>query len=59
MMSNGKSYNNQYHFLLFVRDGKVSKVMEYLDNQLADAVLGPYLAGNDSTPADALPDHST
>ena len=43
-MLDGKPYNNQYHFLFFIRNGKIHKLMEYLDNQLADDVLGPYLA---------------
>lgn len=42
--ASGKRYDNQYHFLFFIRAGKVCKLMEYLDNQLADEVLGPYLA---------------
>ena len=44
---NDKPYNNQYHFLFFIRSGKICKLMEYLDNQLADDVLGPYLAAAD------------
>jgi ketosteroid isomerase-like protein len=44
-MTNGKSYNNQYHFLFFIRDGRICKLMEYLDTELAVAVLGPYLPG--------------
>lgn len=40
----GKRYDNQYHFLFHFRDGKICLLKEYLDNQLADTVLGPYLA---------------
>lgn len=40
---NGKEYNNHYHNLFFLRDGKVCKMVEYLDLKLADEVLGPYL----------------
>ncbi len=39
----GKQYNNEYHFLIFFRDGKVCLMHEYLDTKLADAVLGKYL----------------
>jgi uncharacterized protein len=30
---NGRRYNQQYHFLLTVREGKISAVREYLDTQ--------------------------
>jgi ketosteroid isomerase-like protein len=40
----GKEYNNQYHFLMFIRDGKIHKMKEYMDTKLADAVLAPMLA---------------
>jgi hypothetical protein len=42
-LMNGNQYNNEYHFLIFIRDGKVYKFMEYLDTQLADEVLAPPL----------------
>lgn len=32
-VKNGRTYNNQYHFLMTVRDGKISGVKEYLDTQ--------------------------
>lgn len=44
-MVNGKDYNNHYHFLMHFRDGKIFRMKEYLDTELADAVLGPYLSG--------------
>jgi uncharacterized protein len=47
-MLNGKSYNNTYHFLIFIRDGRIYKIKEYLDVKLADEVLGPYLAAGAS-----------
>ena len=47
-MVDGKEYNNHYHFLVFIRDGKVCKMKEYLDTILADAVLGPYLSAGAS-----------
>jgi ketosteroid isomerase-like protein len=37
--ANGKIYNNLYHFLLVVREGKVREFKEYLDTQLAHEVL--------------------
>jgi uncharacterized protein len=40
----GLAYNNQYHFLFFIRDGKICKLKEYFDTKLADAVLGPSMA---------------
>lgn len=42
-MITGKPYNNEYHFLVFIRDGKVYRFVEYLDTQLAEAVLRPCL----------------
>lgn len=38
-LANGKVYNNQYHFLIEVRNGKIQAVREYLDTQHAHAVL--------------------
>jgi ketosteroid isomerase-like protein len=32
-LENGRIYNNQYHILMTVRDGKISEVREYLDTQ--------------------------
>ncbi len=40
---NGTPYNNQYHFLFFIRGGKIYRLMEYLDTKLADAALAPLL----------------
>ena len=40
----GAEYNNQYHFLLFIRDGRVCKLKEYLDTKLCDTVLIPVMA---------------
>jgi ketosteroid isomerase-like protein len=28
---NGKAYNNKYHFLMVLKDGKISEVKEYMD----------------------------
>jgi ketosteroid isomerase-like protein len=35
----GRTYNNLYHFVFRVRDGKVASVREYLDTMHANAVL--------------------
>jgi uncharacterized protein len=32
-LKNGRVYNNEYHFLLRMRDGKIAEVREYLDTQ--------------------------
>ena len=37
--ASGKSYNNQYHFLLIIRDGKIIQLKEYMDTQLAAKIL--------------------
>lgn len=37
----GQPYNNQYHFLFFIRDGKIVRVKEYFDTLLTENLLGP------------------
>jgi len=37
-LTNGRIYNQEYHFLMEFRDGKISAVREYLDTQHAYAV---------------------
>lgn len=37
--NNGRTYNNHYHFLFLVRDGKIAGVKEYLDTMHTTAVL--------------------
>jgi uncharacterized protein (TIGR02246 family) len=37
--ASGKLYNNQYHFLMRVRDGKIVEWREYMDTMHADTVL--------------------
>ena len=32
-LQNGRVYNNEYHLLMTIRDGKISAVREYLDTQ--------------------------
>lgn len=40
----GAAYNNQYHFLFHVRDGRICMLKEYIDTKLADEVLAPLFA---------------
>jgi ketosteroid isomerase-like protein len=40
---NDVPYNNQYHFLFFIRNGKIYKLKEYIDTKLADATLAPLM----------------
>ena len=41
VLENGRTYNNQYHFLLEFRGGKISAVREYLDTMhTADVLKG-------------------
>ena len=35
----GKTYHNQYHFLLIIRGGKIVALKEYMDTMHANAVL--------------------
>lgn len=39
VLGNGRIYNNEYHFLITVRDGKVAAVKEYLDTMHTADVL--------------------
>ena len=41
---NGASYDNTYHLLFQLRDGKVCRVWEYTDTKIVDEALGPLLA---------------
>lgn len=41
VLGNGRTYNNEYHFLVTVRDGKIAAVKEYLDTMhTADVLKG-------------------
>ncbi len=41
VLGNGRTYNNEYHFLLTIRDGKIAAVKEYLDTMhTADVLKG-------------------
>jgi ketosteroid isomerase-like protein len=39
LLNNGRVYNNQYHLLFEIRDGKVLRVKEYMDTQHAYATF--------------------
>ena len=38
-ISNGRTYNNLYHFMMVVRDGKFSTIREYLDTEHVTATF--------------------
>lgn len=38
-LNNGRTYNNLYHFVFTVRDGKIASVKEYLDTEHTRAVF--------------------
>ncbi|WP_193076011.1 nuclear transport factor 2 family protein [Pseudomonas sp. FME51] len=38
-LANGKVYNNEYHFLFVVRDGKIALMKEYADTAPASVFL--------------------
>lgn len=41
VLGNGRTYNNFYHFLITIRDGKIASVKEYLDTMhTADVLKG-------------------
>ena len=40
----GKPYNNEYHFLNHIRDGKVIGHLEFMDSYLGAETLGPIMA---------------
>ena len=44
LLTNGKTYNNTYHFLFLFRDGKICKVKEYNDSLHAAQIFGPATA---------------
>ncbi len=39
MHASGKNYNNFYHFLFTIRDGKILSLKEYLDTELVTEIL--------------------
>jgi ketosteroid isomerase-like protein len=38
-LNNGRVYNNQYHFVFEIRDGKITSIREYLDTQHTHSVF--------------------
>jgi uncharacterized protein len=38
-LKNGRVYNNQYHFVFEVRDGKIQSIKEYLDTEHTRAIF--------------------
>ena len=38
-LKNGRVYNNHYHFVFEVRDGKIHSVKEYLDTEHTRAIF--------------------
>ena len=41
VLGNGRVYNNEYHFLIEIREGKIARVKEYLDTMhTADVLKG-------------------
>ena len=41
----GKVYNNEYHWLFEVRDGKIKAAREYMDTAHVEKLFGPLMAG--------------
>jgi ketosteroid isomerase-like protein len=39
ILTSGKPYNNQYHFLFYVQDGKIMRLKEYFCTKLVEDVL--------------------
>ena len=39
ILTNGKPYNNQYHFLFHIRDGSITELKEYFCTKLVEDVL--------------------
>ena len=38
-LTNGRVYNNLYHFVFIVRDGKIAGVKEFLDTEHTTAIF--------------------
>ena len=39
-LASGRVYNNYYHFLIVVRDGKIARLNEYMDTYHAKDIFG-------------------
>ena len=44
VLANGRRYDNEYHFLLYIENGRVIRMKEYLDTLLVQSELVPLLA---------------
>lgn len=44
-LKDGPRYDNEYVFVMTIRDGKVCEIHEYFDTVLANATVGPVLTG--------------
>jgi uncharacterized protein len=42
-LANGTPYNNQYHFLVFLRDGRICLIKEYMDTKLVEERFRPLM----------------
>ncbi|MCB1747610.1 MAG: nuclear transport factor 2 family protein [Gammaproteobacteria bacterium] len=40
-VNNGRVYQNVYHFMMVIRDGKIAAVREYLDTEHVTATFAP------------------
>jgi ketosteroid isomerase-like protein len=40
-LQNGRTYDNRYHFLMEVQDGRVLAIREYMDSQHVATVMAP------------------
>jgi hypothetical protein len=47
-LRNGAKYQNSYHFLFVIRDGRVAALKEYNDTAHSTAVWGPVFVGIES-----------
>ena len=43
-LTDGAIYDNFYHFLFQIHDGKIVRVREYLDTKHVDQIYGPHVA---------------
>lgn len=48
ILINDMPYNNQYHFLFQLKNGRIFLLKEYLDTNLTDAVFGPLLLATET-----------
>jgi uncharacterized protein len=41
VLADGRAYNNQYHFLFSLRNGKIYQLKEYMDTKLVQELFSP------------------